>query len=247
MKKIIFIIPLLIICIVAHGQQKANTSFKFPCTQGDYKWQQFESVGERIAALQIPDSIIKQIPTEELLAICLDFPYITDILFYDDYQTGFEHVKKSFNGLRELLTRKDLYDALVYTNNEYINELDKIQTAASLIEKGKFSFKHFMLEFIMAQDCVVIPQNKAEEKNIVSVIATNMELKEKYPDIFSQLNIIPSYVVFAKKMLQESNVSLKTTEIKNKITNFINKPLMLDSDIVEETDNYIKQRTNTIK
>ncbi len=64
-------------------------------------------------ALQIPEDKLKSLTTADLLTVCLDFPYAMDMLAYDYPEVGFNAVCKEFNGYRELLTRKDLADALL--------------------------------------------------------------------------------------------------------------------------------------
>lgn len=48
-----------------------------PFKQGDATWKSFKNAKDRIAALQIPDSLITRISTKQLLNVCLEFPYIT--------------------------------------------------------------------------------------------------------------------------------------------------------------------------
>ena len=66
-------------------------AYSAPFKQGDDIWNQFKTAKERILALQIPDSVITQIPTEQLLELCLDFPYITDMYAFDNSQKGVEY------------------------------------------------------------------------------------------------------------------------------------------------------------
>lgn len=79
-----------------------NTSFKFPFSQGDTKWKEFKTPKERIAALQIPDNSLSLISTEDLLFICLDFPYLSDVFAFDDMDIGLKAVASKFNGLPEV-------------------------------------------------------------------------------------------------------------------------------------------------
>ena len=52
----------------------------------------------------------------ELIDKCLDYPFILSIFFFEDFQKGFEHVKRTFNGLTELFNRGD---AAVEIFNKY--------------------------------------------------------------------------------------------------------------------------------
>ncbi len=95
-------------------------------------------------ALQIPEDKLKSLTTADLLTVCLDFPYAMDMLAYDYPEVGFNAVCKEFNGYRELLTRKDLTDAL-------LKKCEAIPAGiASILNKdevtqGDYSFKCYIL------------------------------------------------------------------------------------------------------
>jgi hypothetical protein len=139
--------------LCAYGQTvtKINDVYDFPVKQESKEWVQLESVEKRIEALQIPDFVLTKISTEGLLETCLAFPYLTDILFCDDYQKGFEALSTEFNGFRELLIRKDLTEVLLKKYQALNSRLTTVRLQKS-VEQGKFSFRHFVLEFILTQD-----------------------------------------------------------------------------------------------
>ena len=114
MKKL-FLLLFTFSCLYAVGQvnERATAGFEFPFKIGDAQWKSYSSAKERVAALQIPEDKLKSLTTADLLTVCLDFPYAMDMLAYDYPEVGFNAVCKEFNGYRELLTRKDLTDALL--------------------------------------------------------------------------------------------------------------------------------------
>ena len=128
--------------LIGYCQVYDNTTKVYTCPfkQGDEKWKGFGSAKERIIALQIPDSVITKIPTDQLLDLCLDFPYLTDMYAFNDPQKGFEYMISEYNGFDELLKRDDIVDKL-------LEEYGKIESAVTFlskatdIEKGNYSFK----------------------------------------------------------------------------------------------------------
>lgn len=161
MKKYIFLV-LLVTELCAYSQTTISDQYDFPIKQGSMEWKQIGSVEERIAALQIPKDILSQISTEGLLETCLAFPYLSDVLFYNDYQKGFDELIAEFNGYAELLNRPDLNNVLLNKYKNSNNNIESIQTF-NLVEQGRFSFRYFVLEFMLAQDCV-LKQLEPEEK-----------------------------------------------------------------------------------
>ena len=103
MKKYIILVLLSMVVVCSFSQKVSNSEFQFPIKPGDGKWEKMNSVKDRIDALQMPATTLASISTEKLLDICLDFPYLLDVLFYDDYQKGLNVLRTEFNGFDELL------------------------------------------------------------------------------------------------------------------------------------------------
>lgn len=213
MKQFILIMLLAMVSVCSFSQRVSNPDFAYPIKPGDGKWEKMSSVEERIEALQIPEAILTNISTDRLLDICLDFPYLSDVLFFDDYPKGLEALKNEFNGFNELVNRKDLWKYVLAKNKNFPSQLDQLQDKTD-IEKGKFSFQSFVLDLIVAQDNVLATCNSDDETELLDVTIRNMELKTNHMNIFSNLNLIPSYLLYAKKVL--SDVSFKFKDAKQK-------------------------------
>lgn len=69
------------------AQEKALT-WDYPVKPGMEEWTKFESRPEMAEACLIPDSIIKNISTSDLLELCLNYPLLHDIMFYNFPQMG---------------------------------------------------------------------------------------------------------------------------------------------------------------
>jgi len=82
-------------------------TWDYPVKPGSKQWNAYTSYQERLEVCQIPQEILKDIPTEELVAICKNYPFSRNIFAYSSVQKGFEKVCEEFNGYRELLQRED--------------------------------------------------------------------------------------------------------------------------------------------
>ncbi len=222
MKKFLLIILLSLVSVRAHSQKVCNTDFEYPIKPGDAKWENISSVAERIAALQIPEAILAIIPTESLLDICLDFPYLLDVLFYEDYQKGLEALRAEFNGFDELLNRKDIGKFALAKNKNFPLELEKLKDKND-IKKGIFSFQCFVLDLILAQENVVKTLSNSEEDELLEVSIQNMELRNQQKDVFGSISTTPLYLSYAKSTLPNSNV--KYADSKRIITSDDYKPI----------------------
>lgn len=239
MRKILILLLLFWGYSEIYSQKDVSKSFEYPFKQGDSKWKQYNSVSERIVALQIPNDVIRSIPTEELLEICLDFPYLTDIYFYDDYQKGFDVLISEFNGFGELLKRDNLYDVLLTKSKDLQFDIEKNKNASEL-EKGGFSVKRFVLEFLLAQDCVLMNLDEIQEKELLAVSIRNMEIKNSHTEIFGKNNVIPSYLLYAKRAVKDSKFT--DTNKKEKIVSFVKSPFRIDLDVVECINRYLNKK-----
>ena len=66
----------------------------------------FDEAALRSDNPQIPNELLKELPTEQLLQIYLTYPYLS-VLQSSQAQTAFTQLQTRFNGLSELLTRAD--------------------------------------------------------------------------------------------------------------------------------------------
>jgi hypothetical protein len=223
---------------VSDGRKKIEDKYEFSIKPGTSAWNRIESISERIKALQIPDAVLHSISTEGLLETCLEFPYLVDIFFYENYQKGFDELMDEFNGFRELFKRTELANVLI---DRYFWMSEDIATAKTLdnVGKGKFSFRHFVLEFMLAQDEVLKNMNEELEDTLFLLVLEQKKLKNNNPDIFSSLNELPTTLLYAKKAVSENRVDPGTLTT---LLNFIQAPLSIDINTVNYLNNHFNSK-----
>lgn len=102
-----------------------STGFSFP--EG---WQYLETNEVRWAALQIPDSLLPIMSTEELVEACMSYPLALDCFAYNDVQHGLADVIARFNGFAELKQREDAFEKVL---DFYSRKLEEIITFSNNI------------------------------------------------------------------------------------------------------------------
>jgi hypothetical protein len=65
------------------------------------------SYAEKVALLQVPQNKLLTMSTAHLVETCLNYPLFSSIWLYNSTQEGLEWIIKDFNGLQELIQRKD--------------------------------------------------------------------------------------------------------------------------------------------
>ena len=238
MKKIFCIVGFIFInALFAYTQTKAV--YEFPIKEGTEKWWQFETIEKRIAALQIPDTVIVKISTESLLETCLEFPYLPDIFFCDNYQQGFETLMTEFNGFRELFKRRDLTNVLLGKYRNLTADVKGIRLLSD-VEQGMFTFRHFVVEFMLAQDAVLKNLSAEQEKQLFLLSFEHKKIKQSYSDIFGKLNDLPANLLYAKKIMNDSDFRFENAEMRKTLSDFIQAPVVIDRRIINFIeDDYI--------
>ena len=217
MKRCFVFLLTLVLCSTSFSQKEKKMAFNFESLTKEAKWKELP-IHERIQAIQIPKEIINDIPTDELLDICLDFPYLLDILFSDDLQTGFKQLCKEFNGYEVLQSRSDFIPSLLNRNRSFVNE-------APIIDRNKqnlLSFKWLVLEMLIAQDESLNQLSKDDKALLLSTCKANLNEKKKYTTIYGSLNDIPIYLLFAKDIIMSGTIEIYEKDIQDSIRWFIN-------------------------
>ena len=106
MKKILMIFAFLCAFILA-GAAALSQPYRYPALPGSDLWKQQKSYLDRVKLCNIPDSILRNMSTEDLLITVFQFPYIQNLFLYDNFINGFDNLKSIFNGLDNLMDRRD--------------------------------------------------------------------------------------------------------------------------------------------
>lgn len=103
----------------AASEYMIKEPYTYPVLPGTEEWLALEDTSARREACQIPEDILKRLTTEALLETVLEYPFFSDVSAYNQARWGYNAVKKRFNGLQELSTRKDLAEVVAnYTLDE---------------------------------------------------------------------------------------------------------------------------------
>ncbi|MDR1380604.1 MAG: hypothetical protein LBJ47_03890 [Tannerella sp.] len=240
MKKIYNVIVILLMSgLYIHGQSIESDRYDFPVKQGSREWAGFESIEKRITALQIPETVIRNISTEGLLETCLAFPYLINVFFSDNYQMGFESLVKEFNGFSELLNRPDMTKVLLKKYESLSTELTGIRLLND-VEQGRLTFRHFVLELMLAQDVTLKNLRPEQEKQLFLLSMEHGKIKDRYSDIFSNLNSVPTNLLYAKKAIGDPDFKFENAEQKKAVLEFVQAPLAIDQRIADNIEYHVK-------
>lgn len=128
MKKFIYIIALLFLLVACNEELQIDTkqptignktraftsqTFSFDSVTKPEIWKTFQTLEEMQSACQIPDDVLSNLSTEELVQICMDYPLFGNFSAYNDELVGIKKVMDGFNGFTELKKRTDAAEKLL--------------------------------------------------------------------------------------------------------------------------------------
>ena len=168
----IFVISIFLLCCTTpiFAQQSDNV-WDYPVKSGTGQWESFRTSQEMHNACQIPEDVLKSLPTDKLAEICLRHPLHGDFIFFNNEREGIKIVINRFNGFIELSKRKDGTMALVniYQNYPVLNYSP---------EKGDVNypvpFEMVFLELLIADELFI---NQLSNEELLSFLET---VKSKY-------------------------------------------------------------------
>ncbi len=219
---VLFIFPLISI-----AQEKVN--WDYPVKPGSEEWKKFNGTDDMYQACQIPDDILIQLDTEDLVDICLDFPAPPQFLFYNTPQDAFMSYYSNFNGIRELLLNRN--DVGHYFMKKYSEmSLSDFNPLWPLYRQGQFISHYKFVEAILAQTQVIESLSSEERKSLMKEVIHKMDKKLSKSDLFSGNNIEINLWVMAKLLSSGNKLSIQNKNQED-IQTFLNSGLFVDVDI----------------
>ena len=85
----------------------SRSTFSYDSVTSPEVWKTFMSFEEMMNATQIPEDILTELPTDTLVALCMNHPLADNYIYYNNQINGVLSVMKRFNGFQELKRRAD--------------------------------------------------------------------------------------------------------------------------------------------
>ncbi len=201
MKQLFAFLFICFFAVDAQAEYTVKTFFKFPFTQKDEKWTEYNNPQDRITALQIPEHILSLIPTQELLNNCLDFPYLADVFLFDEINVGIKSVVSKFNGFREFQKREDKIDVLIKTfssislENRYVKDIKGIEAGAN-------SMKICILTSMIGCEDILVKLTSLQKNDLMRFAEENLKTMSLYPIFENSLG--KAAIIELKKTISKS-------------------------------------------
>lgn len=199
-------------------------TWNYPVKPGTEEWKSLKTHSEKVEVCQIPIDVLKKMPTDDLIEVCLNYPLSFDFYAYNSIKEGIIKVKDRFNGLQELFARKDNFSLLQKRMD--INVFQKVMAESNYTveEKGEIIHRYTLMETLLSfdefMDNADLSEILALEKKTISMV----EYKESNKNLFSSFANAASALLLGKsikrlspnsKFSMETELFLETGIIKN--------------------------------
>lgn len=162
-------------------------TYYYPMTPDNPDWNNL-SPSQIWEMNQLPDSIIKEISTQGLLESCLTFPYYGDIGLSDYHQNMFQYYNDNFNGIYELLNRRDA-SIVIFDRYKGMSPLCINNNYPVFLGRGESVGMAFIaIEMILAQYDILNHFNSDQLKDVVDAALSTYYSKCKNKATYSIYN-----------------------------------------------------------
>ena len=192
---LILTVVLSIFSIQAFAKENVENSgygvYKYPITKESDEWQNFSTKAERLEACQIPEDILSDISTSDLVDTVLNYPLLgTSFFCFDSEEAAYKGLYEDFNGLRELLLRNDATEAILdkYKNMETFDD-EEIENISS-----ETFLKPYLTEFLLICDKLHNNFSTEEEAKVMEIIRKKSEERSKISAYSEQSNVYLNYI-----------------------------------------------------
>ena len=157
-----------------------------PIKRESSEWKNM-SPEQRHKVCQISKDILASLTTDQLINAYLDYPYIGVIWAFNNWIDGFNRVYQDFNGLRELLKRKDVAKKVL----QYYCDLDPgaYESSWSDYDKGAFTFRFMYLEMILSLDSIQNQLQAQEIEDLLKIGVKKYDQKLVHSQLHSKIGL----------------------------------------------------------
>lgn len=163
-------------------------TYVFPVLPGTPAWAAFTTGQQMVDACQVPAATLPRMSTSGLIATCLSYPLLSNMMASTSLQRGVRTQLANFNGFGELRQRPQ---AAVLLMERYQLMRPACLPAAGAVERGNYSFSFTYLEMILAQEEYLAQLSSTERRQLLQ------EALAKYAD--KQASGPDSYSIFGRK------------------------------------------------
>lgn len=240
MNRILYIIFLSCFTIFISAQ---DVVYDFPIKPGTKEWENLKTEKDRLESLQIPDEVLKNMSTDNLIRTCINYPAFGYFTAFNNTLEGINQTINNFNGLQELFRREDAPSKLLF----FYTQMDSVTLDISdkQLNKEFWPIRRCFFEYLLACDYNLTKMNESSRLQLLIEARKKFNHKVDNKKEFSTFSFEPTLLIMAKVLDMANYEAFKNEKNKDKEigrfldTGVIRTPNTL-SAIIDLSANFIK-------
>lgn len=155
----------------------------YPVKPKTEEWRKLESNRTKVEACQIPEHILRDISTNDLMTICLQYPLLYDVFAFNNINDGLRKLFSDFNGIREFSKRENAANSLAEQYLSEIRRFPKNSNGSNLVI-GYSVMRISILEALLSYSDFHSSTSRETQKKILENLLFGYREKIKYPEYF---------------------------------------------------------------
>lgn len=162
-------------------------------------WALLTTSAAQVHALQVPSAVLSSLSTPGLLATCLEYPLLPDIVQASRLQQALRTTLANFNGYAELRQRPEAAALLL---GRY--QLMSPACLPDVAQQGAYSFSFSYVELLVAQDEYLAQLSAAQRRSLLREARTKYAAKKRLvDDVYGYFGLKTAAFVMARVMQAE--------------------------------------------
>jgi len=181
-----------------------------------------------LLSYNIPEEIIKDISTQELVKICLAYPEWIVIEAFNNRRIGLNNMMSHFNGFRELFARNDAAKELI----KAYSKMDPLAIGAdwTLVQQGNYSFRINCLELLLSHSRILEKLDDQDIQVLLNEIVLKYNSKKQLTEVYSLWNLSPTAGLYLSILDRNGELSKNNAKFNSLRRTFMSEDIeVLDS------------------
>ena len=213
--------------------QENKGKWDYPIKPKTEEWKKLENNKKKVEACQIPEHILQNISTNDLMTLCLQYPLLYDVFAFSSINDGIQKLFSDFNGIRELFKRENAINSL---GEQYLSEIrsfPKNLNKGANLDIGYSVARISILETLLSYLDFHSSASKENQKKVLENLLFGYREKIKYPEYFQGNGFATNLFARAHIITKTDTALLEKFEKENKVILFSG---MADADLINTID-----------
>lgn len=165
----------------AVSEWQTTDGYKYPLTPDDTDWAEL-SYHEQLEACNMPEDMLADCSTEELADLVLDYPFLVDILAYENSDFAIAHLIDTSNICKEFFSREGSVDVLLNKYDElHVDYTGLLNTSDSTSATDCGYFSEVFLQTYFAS--IIDSLSNKQLARLSSIVNNKHEAKKAFVTI----------------------------------------------------------------